>query len=58
LRKAISRAPIISGYDLRPKIAKLKVPALVVEGEKTNVALDATREWARAAPETRLLKWF
>jgi pimeloyl-ACP methyl ester carboxylesterase len=28
---------------------------LVVEGEKTNVPLDATREWVKAAPRARLL---
>jgi pimeloyl-ACP methyl ester carboxylesterase len=31
------------------------VPALVIEGEKTNVPLDATEGWARWLPFARLL---
>lgn len=45
----------LGDFDLRPMLAKLKVPVLVVEGEKTNVPLDATREWVKAIPGARLL---
>ena len=45
----------LGGFDFRPTLAKLQMPALVVEGEKTNVPLDSTREWAKAPPNARLL---
>jgi proline iminopeptidase len=45
----------LGDFDLRPTLGKLKMPALVVEGEKTNVPLDSTREWARNPPNARLL---
>ena len=45
----------LGDFDLRPMLAKLKVPVLVVDGEKTNVPLDATREWVKAIPGARLL---
>jgi pimeloyl-ACP methyl ester carboxylesterase len=41
--------------DFRPLLARLKMPALVFEGAKTNVQLSSTREWARALPTARLL---
>jgi hypothetical protein len=28
-------------------VSKLQVPVLVIEGEKTNVPLDGTEEWAK-----------
>jgi len=45
----------LGDFDFRPMLAKLKVPVLVVEGERTNVPLDATREWAKATPRAKLL---
>jgi proline iminopeptidase len=45
----------LGNYDLRPKLASIKVPALVIEGAKSVVPLDATIEWSRAAPNARLL---
>lgn len=45
----------LGDFDLRPMLSRLKVPALVIEGEKTNVPLDATREWAKSPPDARLL---
>lgn len=45
----------LGDFDFRPMLAKLKVPVLVVEGEKTNVPLDATQEWVKATPGARLL---
>jgi proline iminopeptidase len=60
---AMRNAPIVDkavtgslgDFDLRPTLAKLEMPALVVEGEKTNVPLDSTQEWAKAIPNARLL---
>jgi proline iminopeptidase len=45
----------LGDWDFRPGLARLRMPALVVEGERTNVPLDATRAWAAALPEARLL---
>jgi pimeloyl-ACP methyl ester carboxylesterase len=45
----------LGDWDFRPLLARIKVPALVVEGEKTNVPLDATRAWAASLPNARLL---
>ena len=50
---AVTRS--LGDFDLRPILAKLKVPTLVIEGEKTNVPLDSTREWAKNSPNARLL---
>ena len=45
----------LGNFDLRPTLANLRMPILVIEGEKTNVPLDSTREWAKAVPGGRLL---
>ena len=45
----------LGDWDFRPFLRNLGMPALVVEGEKTNVPLEATREWALAMPDARLL---
>jgi pimeloyl-ACP methyl ester carboxylesterase len=45
----------LGNFDFRPTLTKLKMPALVIEGEKTNVPLDSTREWAKSPPNARLL---
>lgn len=45
----------LGNFDLRLTLAKLKIPVLVIEGEKTNVPLDSTREWAKTPPDARLL---
>jgi len=42
-------------FDFSPALRRLRTPALVVEGERSKVPLDATRLWARQAPESRLL---
>lgn len=42
-------------WDFRPMLARLRMPALVMEGAKTNVPLDATREWVAVLPNARLL---
>jgi proline iminopeptidase len=45
----------LGNFDLRPTLAKLTMPALIVEGEKTNVPLESTREWAKGPRDARLL---
>jgi pimeloyl-ACP methyl ester carboxylesterase len=45
----------LGDWDFRPDLRRLQMPALVVEGAKTNVPLDATREWAATMPNARLL---
>jgi len=45
----------LGNFDLRPTLAKLNIPVLVIEGEKTNVPLDSTREWAKTPSNARLL---
>ncbi|HET6889472.1 MAG TPA: alpha/beta hydrolase [Pyrinomonadaceae bacterium] len=45
----------LGDWDFRPLLAKTRVAALVMEGEKTNVPLDATREWAAHLPNGKLV---
>ena len=45
----------LGDWDFRPLLRRINVPALVIEGEKTNVPLDATRQWAAALPHGKLL---
>lgn len=45
----------LGDWDLRPKLEQIMAPALVVEGARSNVPLDATREWAALLPNARLL---
>lgn len=45
----------LGNWDFRTKLARLSRPALVIEGERTNVPLDATQEWAATLPDARLL---
>jgi proline iminopeptidase len=45
----------LGNWDFRPMLARINVPALVIEGEKTNVPLEATRAWATALPKARLV---
>jgi pimeloyl-ACP methyl ester carboxylesterase len=47
--------PSLGDYDLTPDLAKLTQPALVVEGADTKVPLEATKAWAAALPNGRLL---
>jgi pimeloyl-ACP methyl ester carboxylesterase len=42
-------------FDLRPVIKKFRGPVLVIEGEKTNVPLSSTLEWATSPARGRLL---
>lgn len=41
-------------YDLRPLLANLKMPVLVVEGAQTPIPLEGYREWARSCANARL----
>lgn len=41
-------------WDFRPLLARVRAPVLVLEGARSVVPLDATREWARAVPGARL----
>jgi pimeloyl-ACP methyl ester carboxylesterase len=36
-------------------LGELNVPVLVIEGEKTNVPLDGTEEWAKTPLDARML---
>jgi proline iminopeptidase len=45
----------LGNWDFRPLLMQIKAPALVVEGDRTNVPLDATRAWAASLPNGRLL---
>jgi pimeloyl-ACP methyl ester carboxylesterase len=56
-RPFVSQAALASlgEWDLRPEMKDVKVPALVLEGAETNVPLDATREWVKSLPNSRLL---
>ena len=45
----------LGDWNFRPQLAKITVPALVMEGEKTNVPLEATREWATHLPNGKLV---
>lgn len=42
-------------FDFLPDLAKMQQPALIVEGADTQVPLEATRAWAAALPNGRLL---
>lgn len=44
----------LGDWDFRSLLARLRMPALIVEGARTNVPLEATRVWAAAMPNGRL----
>jgi pimeloyl-ACP methyl ester carboxylesterase len=45
----------LGNWDFRPLLARITSPALVVEGEKTNVPLEATRAWSELLPNSKLV---
>ena len=45
----------LGDWDFRPWLERIAVPTLVVEGQRSKVPLDATREWAVVMPNARLL---
>ena len=42
-------------YDLRSELRGLKVPRLVVAGDKDFIPMASSREWVEGMPEARLL---
>ena len=55
-RVVVERATLgsLGAWDLRSTLARIRVPALVMEGAGSQVPLDATREWAASLPRGRL----
>ena len=45
----------LGDWNFLPQLNKIKSPALIIEGENSDVPLDATRAWANAVPNGRLL---
>jgi Predicted hydrolases or acyltransferases (alpha/beta hydrolase superfamily) len=45
----------LGDWDFRRLLAKISVPALVMEGEETSVPLEATREWVAHLPNGKLV---
>ena len=45
----------LGDWDLRPKLERIETPALVMEGQRSSVPLDATREWAVFLPNAHFL---
>jgi proline iminopeptidase len=56
---AVTNAAVFGSYgdwDLRPALARLDVPALVVHGEEEAIPMDLVEEWVRALPRAELLR--
>ncbi|HEX9105934.1 MAG TPA: alpha/beta hydrolase, partial [Longimicrobiales bacterium] len=53
--RAAGFASLGADYDLRALLARVRSPALVTEGEQSNVPLEATRAFAAALPGGRLV---
>lgn len=47
--------PSMGDWDYRPRLAKLRIPLLVVQGMDDLVPEEASREWAAYAPDARFL---
>ncbi len=45
----------LGAWDFRPMLRTIRVPTLVIEGEKSKVPLDDAREWALSLSNGRLL---
>ena len=45
----------LGNFDLTPLLHSIAAPSLTIEGEKTQIPLDATEAWAQASPDSRLL---
>lgn len=56
-RAVVEAATVASlgNWDFGPMLARLRMPALVMEAARSNVPLYATREWAAALPGARLV---
>lgn len=42
-------------FDWRPELSKVRVPRLVIHGERDNISLAGNKEWVAAQPNARLL---
>jgi len=40
-------------FDFRPMLSRIRVPVIVVEGEQSNVPINATRQWAQGVADAR-----
>lgn len=47
--------PKMGDWDFRPRLAGLDAPVLVIQGTDDLVPVEASREWAAAAPDARFL---
>jgi proline iminopeptidase len=45
----------LGAFDLRPELAAIKVPALVIHGASDPIPMASAREWAASLPDGRLL---
>lgn len=56
-RDRVSQAAMhsLGEWDFRPLLARLHMPALVVEGKESQVAVGGPEAWAQALPHSRLL---
>lgn len=45
----------LGDFDLRARLAAVRVPALVVHGDRDPIPLESAREWAASLPDARLL---
>ena len=43
-------------WDLRPALATLAAPLLVVHGEEETIPMDLVQEWVTSMPHARLIK--
>jgi proline iminopeptidase len=55
LAREAGLASLDADYDLTPTLGRVRAPALVLEGERTNVPLDATRAFAAALAHALLV---
>ncbi|HYJ84023.1 MAG TPA: alpha/beta hydrolase [Allosphingosinicella sp.] len=57
-RAAVARHTLqsLGDWDFRPAVAAIRVPVLVVEGDRSVVPPDLPALWARTAPKGRLLR--
>jgi proline iminopeptidase len=45
----------LGAFDLRPGLSSVKVPSLVVHGDRDPIPLESAREWATSLGQARLL---
>ncbi|MBW7935366.1 MAG: alpha/beta fold hydrolase, partial [Gemmatimonadaceae bacterium] len=43
-------------WDLRPQLKTLRVPTLIVHGEREAIPMDLVEEWVQSLPDARLVK--